>query len=297
MSADPTFHVIALWYDAVLLSRGIKIMARYAIGDVQGCFDELEQLLSKIGFCYGTDTLWLTGDIVNRGPKSLDVLRFVMRHENCMQIVLGNHDLHLLAVAYSSGRLKKGDTLDDILNAADSKIMLDWLRHQPLMVAENEFLMVHAGLLPQWSAQEALSLAQEVENVLSSEDYREFFAQMYGNKPARYRPNLRGMERLRLILNVMTRIRAITPDNKLDFDFKSTYADLPDNLLAWFDAENRRYADHTVIFGHWSALGLYMDNNVIGLDTGALWGGALTAINLDTRAITQVKSSGGLALL
>lgn len=272
-------------------------MAHYAVGDIQGCFDELQLLLRKIGFQYGKDTLWLTGDVVNRGPKSLEALRFVMQHEDCMQMVLGNHDLHLLAVACGAGRLKKGDTLDDILNAADSKIMLDWLRHQPLMVADGDYLLVHAGLLPQWSAQEALHLAAEVEAAISGAAYREVFLQMYGNKPARFRADLQGMDRLRLVMNVMTRMRAITLDNKLDFDFKSTYADLPLDLQAWFDAEDRRYDDFTVVFGHWSALGLYRDKNVIGLDTGAVWGGALTAVNLETQEVVQVESQADSALL
>ncbi|MDO5687010.1 MAG: symmetrical bis(5'-nucleosyl)-tetraphosphatase [Neisseria sp.] len=265
-------------------------MAHYAIGDVQGCFDELQRLLRKIDFNYGKDTLWLTGDVVNRGPKSLETLRFVMQHEDCMQIVLGNHDLHLLAVAYGAGRLKRGDTLDEILLAPDNKIMLEWLRQQPLMLQAEGYLLVHAGLLPQWTADEALSLAAEVEDAISGDGYREVFAQMYGNKPTRYRADLQGMDRLRLIMNVMTRMRALTYDNKLDLEFKSTYEDLPLDLRAWFDVPQRCYDDHTVVFGHWSALGLCLRNNVIGLDTGALWGGCLSAIDLHTREVTQVHA-------
>ncbi|MBR6027024.1 MAG: symmetrical bis(5'-nucleosyl)-tetraphosphatase [Neisseriaceae bacterium] len=272
-------------------------MAHYVIGDVQGCFDELQLLLQKIDFNYGSDTLWLTGDIVNRGPKSLATIRFVMLHDDCIQTVLGNHDLHLLAVAFGEGRVKKGDTINDILQADDKKILLDWLRRQPLMIRKDKNLLVHAGLLPQWSANEALSLASDVEIAISGSAYRKVFANMYGNKPARYRPELQGMDRLRLIMNVMTRMRIITDRNKLDFDFKATYEDIPEGLCAWFDAKNRRHADHTVIFGHWSALGLYQKNNVICLDTGALWGGALTALNLDSGEIIQVPSlNGGIPL-
>lgn len=264
-------------------------MAHYAIGDIQGCFDAFQALLTKIDFQYGKDTLWLCGDVVNRGPQSLETLRFIMKHEDCIQMVLGNHDLHLLAVAYGNGRIKKLDTIDDILNAPDHKILLEWLRQQPLMRQHRQYLLVHAGLLPQWSAQKALNLAAEVESVLAGAHYQDFFLNMYGSKPARFHEELRGMERLRLIVNVMTRMRAITHDNKLDFDFKSTLQQMPEDLIPWFQAAHRQYADHTVVFGHWSALNLYMENNVLGLDTGALWGGMLTAINLDTREIHQVS--------
>lgn len=266
-------------------------MAHYAIGDIQGCFDEFQTLLSKIDFQFGKDTLWLCGDIINRGPKSLETLRFIMKHEDCIQMVLGNHDLHLLAIAYGNGRLKKLDTIQDILNATDNKIMFEWLRHQPLMLQEKQYLLVHAGLLPQWTAKQALNLAAEVENILSGTHYREFFLNMYGNKPARFYDDLRGMDRMRLIVNVMTRIRAITYDNKLNFDFKSTLNELPNDLIPWFQAAQRQHTDYTIIFGHWSALGLYMKDNVLGLDTGALWGGALTAINLHTHEVIQTQAS------
>ncbi len=270
-------------------------MAHYAIGDIQGCFDELQNLLRQIAFNPGRDTLWLTGDIVNRGPKSLETLRFVMQHEDCIQTVLGNHDLHLLAVAYGGARLKRSDTLDPILNANDNKIMLDWLRHQPLMLADNGHVLVHAGLWPEWSVEQALDLAEEVEAAISADYCHSFFTQMYGNKPARFHPELRGMDRLRFTTNVMTRMRALTWHGDMDFDFKSTLADMPADLQPWFSAEPRDWADHTVVCGHWSALGLYRDHNIIGLDTGALWGGSLTAINLDTGAISQTPALAGLS--
>lgn len=272
-------------------------MAHYAIGDVQGCFDELQLLLFKIGFNYGTDTLWLTGDIVNRGPKSLETIRFVKKHADCMQTILGNHDLNLLAIAYGAGEQKKGDTIDEILKADDRQILLDWLRRQPLLIRQNDYLLVHAGLLAQWNADTALSLAADVESAIGGCDYRTVFNNMYGNKPARYKPDLSGMNRIRLIMNAMTRMRVISKqNNKLDFDFKSSYENIPENLCAWFDAENRQHLDYTVIFGHWSALGLYQNNNVICLDTGALWGGKLTAINLSNQEIIQVDAINSIPL-
>lgn len=267
-------------------------MAYYAVGDVQGCFGELQNLLNRIDFNYGKDTLWLTGDIVNRGPQSLETLRFVKQHDTCMQTVLGNHDLHLMAVAFAGAKLKKNDTITPILEADDSASLLHWLRHQPMMVKRSSYLMVHAGLLPEWDANFALSLAGEVESAIQAADFRHVFLKMYGNKPDQWDNRLEGMDRLRMIMNVMTRMRVISPSGKLDFDFKSTYDRIPKNLMAWFDAKKRQYTDHTVIFGHWSALGLYQKRSVIGLDTGALWGGELTAINLDTGEIVQEPSSG-----
>ena len=265
-------------------------MAHYAIGDIQGCFDVFQKLLAEIGFSPSRDILWLTGDIVNRGPQSLATLRFVMQNEECMHTVLGNHDLHLLAVAEGAGRLKKNDTIDDILSAPDRDILLHKLRFRPLIIGDTKRLTVHAGLLPEWTTEQAFALAHEAEDVLRSDDYSHFLHNMYGNKPARWRESLSGFERIRLILNVMTRMRVIDKNHKLDFDFKSVYEEIPENLTAWFDVKHRSYEKTTVIFGHWSALGLYRNKNVIGLDTGALWGGELTAINLDTGEITQVSN-------
>ena len=265
-------------------------MAHYAIGDIQGCFHTFTRLLHKIDFNRSTDTLWLTGDIVNRGDASLQTLRFVKDNTDCIHTILGNHDLHLLSIIYGKNKPKKGDTIDDILNAPDCRVLADWLRRQPLMRCRHKYLMVHAGLLPQWTGKQALSLASEVESVLQSNDCRKFFAQMYGNSPNRWHKSLKGMDRLRLITNVMTRMRVISKNNKLDFDFKSVYGDIPDNRQAWFDAPNRRHSNDTIIFGHWSALGLHIDKNVIGLDTGAVWGGELTAINLDTLEVFQVSA-------
>ncbi len=269
-------------------------MAHYVIGDIQGCFDEFQALLHKLDFNFGTDTLWLTGDLVNRGPKSLETLRFIMQHQDCMQTVLGNHDLHLLAVSEGCGRLKKGDTLEPILNASDHKVLLDWLRAQPLMLANDRYAMIHAGLLPEWSIEEALNLAQEVEMALTSVYYREVFQHMYGNMPNRYRTDLEGMDRLRLIMNVLTRIRALNLDGALDLDFKGKPKKMPSDLIPWFKAEHKAYSSHTVLFGHWSSLGFYDEDGVVCLDSGALWGGKLTAMNLADHATTKVKSQTNL---
>ncbi|MDO5059967.1 MAG: symmetrical bis(5'-nucleosyl)-tetraphosphatase [Neisseria sp.] len=268
-------------------------MAHYAIGDLQGCYHELTALLKLIGFEHGRDTLWLTGDIVNRGPKSLECLEFCMRHENSVQIVLGNHDLHLLALFYGFGKQKRGDTLSDILNHPQAAKMRDWLRAQPLMRQQEDKVLVHAGLLPQWSIDLADSLAAEVEDALHNHP-QAYFSAMYGNKPAAWSHILSGEERLRLITNVFTRMRALNADNSLDYDFKSTLAEMPPELHAWFDSPERQHEGHTIVFGHWSALGYYNDKGVIGLDTGALWGGSLTAIDLGNGQTRQMPSLKGL---
>ena len=269
-------------------------MAHYAIGDIQGCFDELTALLHKLDFNHGTDTLWLTGDIVNRGPQSLQALQFAMQHSSSVQIILGNHDLHLLAVGYGHGTLKRSDTLSSIINHPDSKKMLDWLRHQPLMVRNDKHVMVHAGILPQWSIEQAESLAREAEAELQSRKYEKFFAKMYGNKPTAWDEALSGYERLRLIVNVFTRMRVLTYLNELDYDFKATLDKMPLYLRPWFRVPNRQNLSHTIIFGHWSSLGYMNENNIISLDTGALWGGELTAVNLATHEVTQIPSQSGL---
>ena len=268
-------------------------MAHYAIGDLQGCYNELDALLHKIGFNHGTDTLWLTGDIVNRGPQSLQCLQFARRHESSVRTVLGNHDLHLLAVAHGHGRLKRGDTLDDILNHPERRTLLDWLRAQPLMLSNNEYVLVHAGLLPQWSIAQAHTLAEEVAHELRHRPDA-YFAHMYGNKPRAWSAQLSGYDRLRVITNAFTRMRALTYANEIDCDFKAGLADIPNGLRAWFEAPARQNLSHTIVFGHWSALGFFDQCGVLALDTGALWGGPLTAVNLADRQISQVESGSRL---
>lgn len=265
-------------------------MAHYAIGDLHGCYDELMALLAKIQFEHGKDTLWLVGDIINRGPKSWACLQFVRKHESSVQMVLGNHDLHLLAIMYGASQNKRSDTVNEIINHLEAKKIRDWLRSQPLLVNNGEKVLVHAGVWADWTIKEAISLAQEVEEYLHGSQAAFFFEHMYGNYPNQWQNDLKEMARLRVITNIFTRMRIINKDKTLNYEFKSCYEDIPQSAYAWFDAPHRQNLTHQIIFGHWSALGLHQDKNVLALDTGALWGGKLTAANLDTGEITQVNS-------
>ncbi|WP_293765717.1 symmetrical bis(5'-nucleosyl)-tetraphosphatase [uncultured Aquitalea sp.] len=258
-------------------------MATYAIGDIQGCFGPFQQLLRQIDFNPGKDTLWLTGDLVNRGPESLQVLRWVFENQDRVQIVLGNHDLHLLAVSEGFGKLHRSDTIGEILQAGDGKVLLDWLRCQPLMIEEMGYAMVHAGLLPEWSINKALDLAEEVEAGLSGRHYRDFLSRMYGNRPLRWSEELKGSDRLRVIVNAMTRMRFINRDGEMDLAFKGERDTAPANLIPWFEAKGRRSRHTPIICGHWSALGLYLGEDILSIDTGCLWGGSLTALRLEDR--------------
>lgn len=258
-------------------------MSCYAIGDIQGCFGALEQLLCKIDFNPGKDTLWLTGDLVNRGPESLQVLRWIYQHQACVEVVLGNHDLHLLAVAEGFGKLYQDDTLLDILQAADGKLLLDWLRCQPLMIYANGYAMVHAGLLPEWTIGKALRLASEVERELRGPGYRNLLTRLYGNKPVRWSDDLKEVDRWRLVVNAMTRMRYVTRDGEIELSFKGEREQAPTHLIPWFEAESRKNRDTPIICGHWSALGLHMTETILAIDTGCLWGGSLTALRLEDR--------------
>jgi len=264
-------------------------MSVYAVGDIQGCYKEFRQLLDNIRFDPAQDRLWLVGDLVNRGPQSLEVLRLVKSLGDSAITVLGNHDLHLLAVAEGAAELHRSDTLDAVLNAPDRDELLYWLRHQRLLYAEDGYILVHAGLLPQWSAKQAASLAREVEKVLCGTSYAEFFAHMYGNTPNSWSDALSGYKRLRIITNAFTRMRTSTLQGEMEFKFKGEPKDIPQGYVPWFDVPNRRSQDSTVIFGHWSALGLKLTPNVIALDTGCIWGGTLTAIRLEDKQIFQVQ--------
>jgi len=266
-------------------------MATYAIGDIQGCHFSFQHLLSEIQFNPTRDRLWLVGDIVNRGSGSLEVLRWVYQHRDVINLVLGNHDLHALTVAEGFVRAHRGDTLQAILDAPDRAVLLDWLRHQPLMHDSGGYVMVHAGLLPQWTIQTATSLAAEVSQALCSEDYRDFLAHMYGNQPAAWRDDLEGMNRLRVITNAFTRLRVCTDAGEMDFKFKGELSDIPQGYRPWFDIAGRQSKDATIIFGHWSALGLQQRDKLFALDTGCLWGGQLTALRLEDRALFQVPCS------
>lgn len=265
-------------------------MATYAIGDLQGCYHAFQSLLTKIDFDSANDQLWLVGDLINRGSGSLEVLRWCYAHSNSLRVVLGNHDLHALVVANGIMAAHKSDTLEALLAADDCDVLLDWLRHQHLIYHEAGYLMVHAGLLPQWTLAQALLYAAEVEHALRSDDYVEFLTHMYGNLPNHWDDGLSGIDRLRLITNAATRLRICTSQGEMEFKFKGELKDIPAGYLPWFDVPSRATKDVQIIFGHWSALGLQQRGNLFSLDTGCLWGGKLTAMNLHTKAITQVDS-------
>ncbi len=264
-------------------------MSTYAIGDLQGCFESLQVLLAKIDFDSARDQLWLVGDIVNRGPGSLECLRFVRSLGKRATVVLGNHDLHLLAVAEGISKVGKRDTIQPILDAPDRNDLLEWLRHQKLLHVDGRYLMVHAGLLPQWSLTQALGLAAEVEELLRGSVHRTFLKNMYGNEPNRWDDKLLDSARHRLVTNVMTRMRVLSDRNELDFEFKGELATIPPGLVPWFTRRHPSFADKTILAGHWSALGLHVTSNFIGLDTGCAWGRQLTALRLEDRAIFQVE--------
>lgn len=256
-------------------------MAVYAIGDVQGCHDELLRLVDALRFDPAQDQLWFTGDLVNRGPKSLDTLRWVRALGDAAVTVLGNHDLHLLAVAYGASRTKRRDTFSDVLDAPDREEVLDWLRHRPLLHSARGFYLIHAGLPPQWSVAEAAGHAAEVAACLRGGDAREFFAQMYGDQPERWSEGLGHWDRLRFTTNCLTRMRYCGPEGRLDLKQKGAPGSQPKGLVPWFRAPGRRSAEARIVFGHWSTLGFYAADGVFCLDTGCLWGGELTALRLD----------------
>jgi bis(5'-nucleosyl)-tetraphosphatase (symmetrical) len=257
----------------------------YAIGDVQGCWRALERLLIELGFSPAHDRLWFVGDLVNRGPDSLEVLRHIRRLGDRAVVVQGNHDLHLLALAAGHAKRRADDTLDPILAAPDRDQLLDWLRFRPLLHVENGYLMVHAGLLPAWTVGQARDLAAEVEAELRAKRYRLFLAQLYGSKPAAWRDDLKGMDRLRVIVNAMTRLRFCSADGVMDFSAKGSIAEAPPGYMPWFDVPGRLTRSVPIVCGHWSALGLYVRPDLLALDTGCVWGGSLTAIRLADRRV------------
>lgn len=266
-------------------------MSTYVIGDLQGCYDELQALLEKCQFDPNRDKVWLVGDLVNRGPKSLAVLRWAKALGQSCVVVLGNHDLHLIAVAAGSVKQSKSDTLTEILQAPDRAELIDWLRQQPLLHHEGDWLMVHAGLWPEWTLSETLDLAAEVQQRLRGPDYIDFLQQMYGNHPKVWRSTLQGADRLRFVVNVMTRMRMITADLQLALAFKGELADAPPGLAAWFEHSHARAnIPLRVLTGHWSALGLTQRPDLITLDTGCVWGACLTAYRLEDGQILQQPS-------
>lgn len=263
--------------------------APVAIGDVQGCCDCLEALVARIDAAAGRPArLWIAGDLVNRGPKSLETLRWAMANEARLLTVLGNHDLHLLAVAAGIRPAHRSDTLQEILDAPDASDLIDWLRRRPLAHLENGHLMVHAGVLPQWSGERTLELAAEVQEALAGPRWIDFLRTMYGNEPARWSDDLRGADRLRVIVNALTRLRFCTPDGTMDFHAKEGAGAAPPGHLPWFDVPGRASAGLTLVFGHWSMLGLVLRPDLVALDTGCVWGGALTGVRLGDREVFQL---------
>ena len=263
-------------------------MATYAIGDLQGCYASFRHLLERVAFDPARDRLWLVGDLVNRGPRSLETLRYVRGLGPAAQTVLGNHDLSLLMAAEGHGKRSAGDTFDDVLAAPDADALLDWLRRQPLCHVEDEYCLVHAGLLPQWTVSEARVLAGEVEAVLRGDHWREFMGKLWGSEPAAWSPELQGWPRLRVVVNALTRMRFCTPDGTMEFRSKGPVTSAPPGHLPWFDVPGRRSAGQVLVTGHWSALGLCLRPDLLALDSGCLWGGPLSAVRLEDRALFQV---------
>ena len=260
-------------------------MALYLIGDVQGCDAALGRLLDALAFSPSRDRLVLLGDLVNRGPESLAVLRRMVALGDAAASLLGNHDLHLLAVSQGVRQPHRSDTVADILTAPDRAALLDWLRHRPMACSERGVLMVHAGVLPQWSAAQTLQLAAEVESVLRGAGWVAFMHQMYGNQPDQWHDGLQGAARLRVIVNALTRLRFCTAEGRMEFDTKDRGADgAPPGYLPWFDVPGRRTADDVVAFGHWSTLGWLARPDLLSLDTGCVWGGALSAARIGATA-------------
>jgi bis(5'-nucleosyl)-tetraphosphatase (symmetrical) len=259
-------------------------MAHYLIGDIQGCDAPLGRLLAKLDFSPSRDTLYLLGDLVNRGPASAAVLRRLMRYGDAARCLLGNHDLSLLAVAHGHRAPHRNDTMHEILQASDRAAMLEWLRHRSMAIHAHGILMVHGGVLPSWDVAQTLALAREVEAVLRGPQLDAFLARMWGNQPDHWDDTLAGADRLRLIVNALTRLRFCTPAGVMDLRASGGVDQAPPGMLPWFDVPGRRSADACIAFGHWSTLGYLRRPDVIGLDTGCVWGGCLSALRLDDSA-------------
>lgn len=266
-------------------------MATYLVGDIQGCFDELQQLLTTVDFDATNDTLWLAGDLVARGPKSLETLRFVKSLGDSAKVILGNHDLHLLAIYHGINPIKKKDKTAPIYEAKDCDELIHWLRQQPLFLEHDEFVMCHAGISPQWDLQTARQCSQEISQLLSGDDWVWLLSNMYDSLPDFWHADLKGMERNRYIINAFTRMRFVHPDMRLDMKCKLPPSEAKQgDLLPWFEHPERIQLEKTVIFGHWAALMGHQDNNAIGLDTGCVWGGELTMLRWEDKKMFTQKA-------
>ncbi len=263
-------------------------MATYAIGDIQGCYKSLQRLLDRIAFAPRSDTLWLVGDLVNRGPDSLLTLRFLQSLGSSVRPVLGNHDLFLLAAAEGIVTLRPKDTIQDVLNADDCSDLINWLRRQPLQQREGSFFMVHAGLHPRWTIEQAVSLAKEVEGVLAGPDYNTLLQELFHGPTRQWDPAATGMERLVSIARVFTRLRTISLTGEIS-SFSGPPEDAPAGFMPWFRIPDRRSNEGIIITGHWAALGLHIEPNLLAIDSGCVWGRQLTAVRLEDRAVYQVE--------
>ena len=268
-------------------------MSTYAIGDIQGCFSSFERLLEAIQFDPAQDTLWLAGDLVNRGPDSLATLRYCYQHKDSIIAVLGNHDLHLLAVAFGACEYKNKDTFAAVLEAPDKDKLLNWLRFNPLYYRDKKlgYSMVHAGIYPKWSRKKAKTLALEVEDIIQGEHFSEFLCNMYGNQPERWSDTLVGPSRWRFITNCFTRMRLCDSNFAINLSYKGALKEAPTELYPWYTTPNRKPIKDTILIGHWAALnGVTGSLNVIALDTGCVWGNKLSAFCLETGIWTQVNA-------
>jgi len=264
-------------------------MATYAIGDVQGCGDALQRLVEQIQFNPASDRLWFVGDLVNRGPDSLTVLRYIKSLGTSAVVVLGNHDLFLLAVAEGIATTRPEDTLQAILAAPDRDELLAWVRRQPLLYREHPFVLVHAGILPQWSIDDAEELAHEVEAGLRSPCYKDVLRALYPSKHLQWSSNLTGPTRLATIIKVLTRLRACSADGLMESSYSGPPDHIPAGFLPWFRIENLKRRNTTIICGHWASLGLYCEKNLLAIDSGCVWGRQLTAMRLEDRKAFQVS--------
>jgi bis(5'-nucleosyl)-tetraphosphatase (symmetrical) len=263
-------------------------MATYAIGDIQGCYSALRRLLDLCSFDPSVDRLWFVGDLVNRGPESLQTLRFVASLGDTATVVLGNHDLYLLMLYAGLEPRKAADNLDDILTAPDCDELLHWLARRPLLHVEDSYVLVHAGLLPQWTVPKAQALAEEVQTALTGKNAKKFLLRLMGSRPDHWEDHLKGWSRLRVIVNAFTRMRFCTSEGNMVMRAKGPPVTAPEGTLPWFAFPDRASRTHTIIFGHWSALGFYREKGLIALDTGYVWGGTLTALRVEDGKVFQV---------
>jgi len=266
-------------------------MATYAIGDIHGCFETLQRLLDRIDYDRASDRLWFVGDLVNGGPDSLGVLRWVRERTDDVVTVLGNHDLHMLAVAAGEAPERPNDTFRPVLEAADADDLLDWLRRRPMLHRRDGAVLLHAGLFPSWTVERAEQLAAEVEEALRRRGPAELFADMYGNRPRTWSDEFEGIDRIRVIVNALTRMRSLQKEDRgIDFDYKQQLEGVPEHLEPWFAVDDAEWEGARMVFGHWSAIGYHRSGTVHALDSGCVWGDSLTALRLEDEALFQVDS-------